>query len=82
MKTIEASKISALLEYFDALSYDTLNDDELHERYDDMLDECQPIEVNNFSLSYAQAMKEQDPTMYRCGFSDWLDAALSDSNLF
>lgn len=47
----------------------------LYDRYDEMLNECNDI-VRIGSLEYmpADVLHEVDPTAYRCGFSDWLDA--------
>lgn len=54
---------------------DALTDYELHQRYDDMLDEVYgEAKIGGYEYSTSKAMKEVDPTAYRCGFSDWLDS--------
>jgi len=67
---------------------DELNDfnikteDDAIEAYDDMLNNC--IEIPNDLPSYivtgtaAEMMKENDPTMYRCGFNDFIDSLSKD----
>ena len=40
--------------------------------YDDMLDECHPDQIMDIQAS--RILREIDPTAYRCGFHDWLDA--------
>ena len=44
-------------------------DDECHEAYDAMLDECATCET----CGGAEALKERDPVAYRCGFADYFD---------
>ncbi|MHB8413986.1 MAG: hypothetical protein ACYDB1_01130 [Acidiferrobacteraceae bacterium] len=48
---------------------------EAHEQYDEMLDECYP-ETECAGLKYrtSRALRELDPTAYRCGFMDWCAA--------
>jgi hypothetical protein len=59
-----------------------IDDDDLHELYDNMLDEVYPeCKIAGLSYSTSHALKEIDPTAYRCGFSDWLDAETSDGQL-
>lgn len=43
--------------------------------YNDFLDECYPnCKIGPYEYSTSRAMEEIDPTAYRCGFNDWLDA--------
>jgi hypothetical protein len=45
------------------------------EMYDDMLNECYcDIPWKKLPRTPAELMEDNDPTMYRCGFSDWLDS--------
>ena len=46
--------------------------------YDDTLDECHPDQIMNIQAS--RILREIDPTAYRCGFHDWLDAGGIDSD--
>jgi hypothetical protein len=55
-------------------SGDELTDEQLHERYDDMLDEVYPdLNIAGMEFSTSNALKELDPIAYRVGFSDWVD---------
>jgi hypothetical protein len=60
-----------------------LQDHELHELYDDMLDDVYG-EVKIAGLSYAtsSALKNIDEVAYLCGFNDWLDSQVTDGILF
>ncbi len=53
------------------------DDDELHEQYDNMLDECHE-QCSYVSASPSDLIKEHDPVAYRCGFNDWLDGESRD----
>ena len=48
---------------------------ELYNRYDEMLDECYPL-VKFGQLEYlpSRVLIAIDPIAYRCGFNDWLDS--------
>lgn len=44
-------------------------------QYNEFLDECYPtVKVCGYDFSPSYALKELDPTAYRCGFIDWLDS--------
>jgi hypothetical protein len=52
------------------------DDDEAHERYDAMLNDCYSFAKVGGPFEHMQpseVLKECDPTAYRCGFNDWLD---------
>ena len=58
---------------------------EARQAYKDMLNECYTVEkmkAGNPHWSYrdtpAQMMKYNDPTMYDCGFNDWIDGMVQD----
>ncbi len=56
-----------------------LSDRELHEKYNDFLDEAYPAcIIATYTYSTSDALKEVDPTAYRCGFNDWLDGEISN----
>mgnify|MGYP003406281199 CR=1 FL=1 len=60
-----------------------LSDRELHERYDEFLDEIYPkCEIAGLSYYTAHVLKNVDPVAYRCGFNDWLDSECRDGRLF
>lgn len=62
-------------------TYET-DDTDLDQMYKDMLNEISECPtVGNVSQDPADFLKENDPTAYRCGYSDWLGAELSDNNL-
>ena len=51
---------------------DELTAIDLESRYDDFLDEIYPdCTVAGMSFCTSRAIKELDPTAYRCGMSDW-----------
>lgn len=53
---------------------------DLERMYDDMLDEVYPdCQIAGLTYSTSHALKELDPTAYRCGFNDWLDGELGES---
>lgn len=61
---------------------DELTPIDMHERYDEMLDECYSFEsVGGIfaSMSPSRVLKEMDPTAYRCGFNDWIDGELGET---
>lgn len=45
--------------------------------YDEMLNECHE---GCFNIEPARILRKLDPTWYRCGFADWLDAEGIDSD--
>lgn len=48
----------------------------LEAAYDEYLDEIYPeVEIAGVTFSPSRILAEVDPTAYRCGFSDWVDAA-------
>ena len=62
--------------------YDTLSDYDLHERYDESLDDSYgEVKIAGGSYSTSHALKEVDPTAYDCGFNDWLDSECRDGNV-
>jgi len=63
----------------DITDLEELDDYDLHLRYDELLDEIYPdCSIANMKYNTSRALKELDPTAYRCGFSDWLDNELTD----
>lgn len=59
------------------------NDRELHEMYNEFLDECYgETEIAGYHYQTSRVLKEIDPIAYRCGFSDWLDAQMCDGIIF
>ena len=77
-RVIKTEVIRELVNGFDT-NYETTDDDGLHEMYDAMLAECCTCETCGAG---GCGLKETDPIAYRCGFSDWLDSALQDEQLF
>ena len=67
-------------EYYDLFTGEGITDYELHERFDDMLDECYgTVTVAGMEYDTARALKELDPIAYRCSFHDWIDSELGES---
>ena len=59
-----------------------LTDYDLHERYDDMLDEVfEDCPIAGLEYSTSRALKQVDPIAYRCGFNDWLDSEVQDGQV-
>ena len=60
--------------------------DDYTEQFDDMLREVTgdgdgDIHIGNLTYDVAYVLKEIDPTAYRCGLLDWLDAEQRDENI-
>lgn len=59
-----------------------LNDSDLHDMYDDMLDEVYgTVSIAGYQYSASRSLREIDPIAYRCGFNDWLDAEITEGNI-
>lgn len=65
------------VDYWDLQTGEATTDEELHERFDDMLDECYPDMP--FNLTASEILKSTDPIQYRVAFSEWLDSELGES---
>jgi hypothetical protein len=66
-------------DYVDISELTELSDNDLHDRYDNMLDDVYPdCTIGGGSYLTSGALKEVDPTAYRCGFNDWLDSEVSE----
>lgn len=49
------------------------------ERYDEMLDDVYgTVEIAGYTFDTSRALKELDPTAYRCGLVDFEDSEESD----
>ena len=60
-----------------------LSEDDLSTRYDDFLDEVYPdLTIAGYSYNTSNALREIDPTAYRCGYSDWLDSEIQNGTIF
>lgn len=67
-------------DYWDINTGEGLTDSELHERYDDMIDEVSgDVVIGSLTYSASRVLKEVDPIAYRVGFSEWLDAELGET---
>jgi hypothetical protein len=61
----------------------SLSERELEDRYNDFLDEVfGDSMIGGYAYHTSRALKEVDPTAYRCGFNDWLDSELQCGILF
>lgn len=66
--------------YVDIESNEPLSDYDLHERYDEMLDECyETAKVGPYEYPVSDALRNVDPIAYRVGFSEWLDSELEET---
>jgi peptidoglycan hydrolase CwlO-like protein len=55
--------------------HDNLSPLDTDELYADMLDDCYgEVEIAGISFSTSRALKELDPTAYRCGECDYIDS--------
>ena len=81
MKAIKATEIAELMELI-VVSYDTTDEDDQQELYNEFLNSCHECKCETCCTDYAANLKENDPVAYRCGFSDWLDMELREENLF
>lgn len=60
-----------------------LTERELNDLYDDMLNAVyETVTIGGYEYETARALKLVDPIAYNCGFNDWLDAAVTDKQLF
>lgn len=53
---------------------DVYDQNDLAERYDDMLDEMGLVEIAGLDYAVSRALQAVDPIAYRCGMSDYADA--------
>lgn len=60
-----------------------LSDHELHDRYDEFLEEIygETVNVAGTEMSTVNVLKEMDETAYQCGFNDWLDSEVQNGSL-
>lgn len=67
-------------DYFDINTGEGVSDYELHQRYDEMLDEVyEDTTIAGYEYSTSSALKQVDPIAYRVGFSEWVDSELGDT---
>lgn len=57
-----------------------LTDCDLEQLYCEFLDEIYgTVKIAGLEYETSSALKEIDPTAFRCGFNDWLDAELGET---
>lgn len=67
-------------EYWDIETGEGLSDNDLDERYSDMLDEVYgDVSIAGMEYPTSTALKELDPIAYRVGFADWLDSEIDET---
>lgn len=72
---------------YEEVSYDEFKqeledtiDDYIRDNYDDLLDETYPeYKIGYSSFSASTILKECDPTAYKCGIDDFVNAELGDA---
>lgn len=65
---------------WDIYTGEGVSDYELHERYDDMLDDVYgEVSIAGYEYSTSNALKNVDPIAYRVGFADWLDSEIGET---
>lgn len=58
----------------------TLSTRVLEELYCQFLDDCYgTVRIAGYEYQTSRALAEVDPTAFRCGFADWLDAQLGET---
>ncbi len=67
-------------EYWDIETGQGVSDAELHDRYDDLLDETAgEVRVGGLTYSASVVLQAVDPIAYRVGFNDWVDSELGET---
>lgn len=57
-----------------------ISERELEQRYCERLDEIYPeCKIAGLTYSTSRALAEVDPTAFRCGFADWIDAEIGET---
>lgn len=57
-----------------------LSEQDLHDKYDEMLDECGgTIKIGSLEYPASTTLEAVDPIAYRVGFNDWLDGELNET---
>ena len=56
-----------------------LDPDDFADQFDDMLDGSGTVEAGGYSFYPSRILKELDPTAYRCGLNDYVDAVFDAS---
>ena len=68
--------------YIDGHTGEELDDTDLHERYDEWLDEIYPeVELGHSVFQPSEILKELEPITYRVGFSDFLDSMTENDSI-
>ena len=71
-----------MTKYIDSHTGEELDDFDLHERYDQWLDEIYPeVELGHSVFQPSEILKELEPITYRVGFSDFLDSMTEDKSI-
>ena len=64
-----------IIEKADELGYRYFTDTVLDLRYSDWIDELRgPVKIAGITFQPSRILQELDPTAYRCGFNNYLDA--------
>lgn len=68
------------IEYWDIQGGQGLSDDDLHNLYDDMLNEVYgEVHIGYSFFAPAEILKHFEPVTYRIGFNEWLDSELGET---
>lgn len=71
-----------MAEYIDMNTHEILDDDDMHDRYDEWIDEVHgEVSIGNSTFSPAEILRELDPIGYRVGFSDFVDFDTQDGKV-
>lgn len=71
-----------MTEYIDMDTHEILDDDDMHERYDDWIDEVHgEVAIGELTFNPSRILRELDPIAYRTGFCDFIDFDTKDGNI-
>lgn len=71
-----------MAEYIDMSTHEILDDADMHDRYDEWLDEIYgEVSIGHSTFSPAEILKELEPITYRVGFSDFENFSTEDNSI-
>ena len=76
IKDLSPEELSRFAEWIRE-EHDIPSEDDIEKEWDECLDEY-PVKIGSLEYSGSYALKELDPTAYRCGFNDWIDGDYFD----
>ena len=78
IKDLTAKELSRFAEWI-AENYEPMTWEDVHDFYDQMIDECSgEVVIGSLHYNASEVLKDIDPTAYRCGFNDFTDRTYYD----